>query len=360
MAYCGGYGGMNNGQPCLFAFDLSSIPHGATITSAQLRLYGTGQTGSGMLTLAAYALLRPWVETQTTWNRADATTTWGLAGAESTTWDREAIASATKSAYGSPANWTVLDITGLVQRWVNGSLPNYGVKIQKVGGTATNILFTTREAASNRPQLVVNWVISLPMGTATATSVPAQTATATPSLSPTATPTHSPAPTMTSTPTNTPVPYTKRVNAGGRAYIDSHGYTWEADQPYTPGGWGYTGEPVPLSTTNGIGNTTDDPLYQVGQRWNNYRFTVPNGQYSVTLKFAEVLNIGIGARIFSIQIEGQPVLTNFDIVAAAGGAFRAMDRTVPVTVSDGILDIRFVAIKGAPLINALEVRRTGP
>ncbi|MDJ1493083.1 malectin domain-containing carbohydrate-binding protein [Cytophagaceae bacterium DM2B3-1] len=38
---------------------------------------------------------------------------------------------------------------------------------------------------------------------------------------------------------------------------------------------------------------------------------------------------------------GAPELVNLDVIAQAGGATRAIDRTFPVTVTDGILDVVF-------------------
>src|SRR5947199_39347 len=71
------------------------------------------------------------------------------------------------------------------------------------------------------------------MATTTPTQLPPQTATATPT------------PLATPTPTSVPVPpgsLSRRIDAGGTSsYMDSRGNLWSADQPYLPGGFGYTG-----------------------------------------------------------------------------------------------------------------------
>ena len=51
-----------------------------------------------------------------------------------------------------------------------------------------------------------------------------------------------------------------------------------------------------------------------------YTFPVPPGEhYLVRLHFAEIFDSGAGTRLENIEINGQPVLTNFDIFAIAGG-----------------------------------------
>ena len=57
-----------------------------------------------------------------------------------------------------------------------------------------------------------------------------------------------------------------------------------------------------------------------------------------------------------MQINGTPVLANFDIIAAAGAPFVAIDKTFPATVGNGVLTIGFtVGNSDLPLINAIEV-----
>ena len=166
-----------------------------------------------------------------------------------------------------------------------------------------------------------------------------------------------PAPTPTPTPTPAPPPPPPptsgfspiRVHAGGGVYVDSTGQTWSAD-------WGSTGGPT-CQVGAAIGNTADPSLYQ-DCRWGNfsYNFSVPNGTYTVTLKFAELAVWGAGARQFNVSINGSQVLSNFDIFAQAGGMYTAVDRSFPVNVTGGQISIQFS--QGAanyPMVNALSI-----
>ena len=139
------------------------------------------------------------------------------------------------------------------------------------------------------------------------------------------------------------------VNSGGPTYLDSLGQTWSADEGYSGG--------YSASTTSNILNTADPTLYQT-ERWNafTYEFTVPNGSYNVVLKFAEIYWTKVGQRVFNVSINGTQVLTNFDIIAAAGAPLTAIDKTFPVTVTNGIVTIQF--IQGSadwPKISAIEI-----
>ncbi|HEY1336473.1 MAG TPA: malectin domain-containing carbohydrate-binding protein [Bryobacteraceae bacterium] len=140
-----------------------------------------------------------------------------------------------------------------------------------------------------------------------------------------------------------------RVNAGGTAYVDSLGQTWAADTGYSGGNtW---------SVSNSIANTNAPALYQTC-RWGSfsYHYSVPNGSYTVKLKFAEVSRAGSGQRLFSVAINGGAVLSNFDIFASAGGEFVALDKPFPVNVSNGQIAIQFSpGAVDQPMVNAIEI-----
>lgn len=139
-----------------------------------------------------------------------------------------------------------------------------------------------------------------------------------------------------------------RVNCGGDEYWDVERNQWYADQPYTPGSWGYENPGYFLFYEYPISGTNDDPLYQHEHNaLDNYKFTVPNGTYIVTLKFAELYYDNVGDRIFHVEIEGDRVLDNFDILAEVGFA-AACDKTFQLDVSDGVLDILFITIEVEP------------
>ena len=139
-----------------------------------------------------------------------------------------------------------------------------------------------------------------------------------------------------------------RVNCGGPDYWDTERNLWQADQPYSPGSWGYENHGYFLFTDYPVDGTNDDPLYQWEHNaLDNYKFTVPNGTYVVTLKFADLYYDNPGDRIFHVEIEGNRVLHNFDIIAEVGFA-TACDKTFIIDVNDGVMDIQFITIEVEP------------
>lgn len=50
----------------------------------------------------------------------------------------------------------------------------------------------------------------------------------------------------------------------------------------------------------------------------NYSIPLLNGNYAVTLKFAEIYYNYAGARIFDVKMEGKEIIGNLDIFAKAG------------------------------------------
>ena len=142
-----------------------------------------------------------------------------------------------------------------------------------------------------------------------------------------------------------------RIDSGGPGYTGTDG-TYEADR--------YASGENTYSTTASIANTPDPTLYQTVQ-YGDFTYEIPmaNGTYNVTLKFAEVSRPGVGQRVFNVNINGTPVLSNFDIVAQAGSGFRAIDRTFPVTVSNGMLSIAFSSVVDNAMVNAIVVKPYG-
>jgi len=142
-----------------------------------------------------------------------------------------------------------------------------------------------------------------------------------------------------------------RVNAGGPAFTDDLGQVWAADK-------GFSGGTV-FSVNSPVAGTKNAALYQT-LRWQSgpfqYQFAVPNGVYTVNLKFAEVYFSRAGQRRFSVAINGQTVLTNFDIAAVAGGPGIATDRSFQTTVTNGAIVIQFTrGDADDPQINAIEI-----
>lgn len=143
---------------------------------------------------------------------------------------------------------------------------------------------------------------------------------------------------------------TIRINAGGPSHIDPNLTFWQGD----------TGANVGTSFSNGtpIPNTSTPYLYQsehFAPGAFSYNYFVPNGTYTVTLKFAEVFFTSVGQRVFNVTLNGTPILSNYDVVQQAGGAFMAVDQTFPVTVNNGVITIAFTPVTSAPKVNAIQI-----
>ncbi|HXL72605.1 MAG TPA: cellulase family glycosylhydrolase, partial [bacterium] len=186
---------------------------------------------------------------------------------------------------------------------------------------------------------------------------PPATATFTPNLTYTPTTTYTSTPTLS--PTNTPNPCAQvyeAINCGGPQNIIG-GVTWQADQAYTTGGFGYVTAGLANTVTNTIANSgAQQALYQ-SERYATpleYKFTVPNGSYLVTLKNAELYWTAPGQRVFSVAINGTTVLSNFDIFAQVG-EFTADDHSFVVNVTGGLIDIVATATVDNAQFAAIEI-----
>ncbi|MEM1447049.1 MAG: malectin domain-containing carbohydrate-binding protein, partial [Planctomycetota bacterium] len=158
------------------------------------------------------------------------------------------------------------------------------------------------------------------------------------------------------------------LNAGGVDFTDVNGIAWVNDTAFTNQDAANSSTAstsslidrnhpsVPLGTdlqllqTERYDAATGEPMA--------YRLAVDNGSYQVDLYFADTFSgtQGVGDRVFDIQLEGVTVADDFDVVAAAGGGYRAYVETFTVAVSDGILDLEFFHEIENPAIKGVLVR----
>ena len=107
----------------LLKFDLSSIPQGATITSAQLELYCYSKPTTGQ-TLNLHLVTSDWTEGSANWtnmnNKYNSTVLSSISGGTTTGWKV----------------WTGLAET--VQGWVNGTITNYGLMVKCSSESSTS------------------------------------------------------------------------------------------------------------------------------------------------------------------------------------------------------------------------------
>jgi len=152
-----------------------------------------------------------------------------------------------------------------------------------------------------------------------------------------------------------------RVNCAAlEPYTDQVGNAWLPDQlAEADKTWGAVGGmTVDRGKLNMTG--TDAPKVYQTERYSMeaYKFAVPNGTYTVRLHFAETYDgiTGDGQRIFSVAINGQAALKDFDPYKEAGGFQKPVVKTIDgVTVADGQIVVAFTANIQNPEINGIEI-----
>ncbi|MBR9919957.1 MAG: DNRLRE domain-containing protein [Bacteroidetes bacterium] len=128
-------------------FDLAAIPPGAIITSAQINLWhypGTGHSGNNATELRIVE--SSWSENALTWNTQPAASTVYTVLPQST----------------SGTQLYNVDVTGLVQDWYNGVLPNFGMCFQLQTEVSNNYLTFSSgdiDTPDTCPELIVAYTI---------------------------------------------------------------------------------------------------------------------------------------------------------------------------------------------------------
>lgn len=160
--------------------------------------------------------------------------------------------------------------------------------------------------------------------------------------------------------------------SGRKDYVDSNGNSWRPGTEFvTRSGYGKDVVEKALwleRRTMYIGNTADPELFRYGLHapdfWVNV--TVPPGQYDVRLCFASTPlhpfleqdpEGGWVKHVQDVAINGNPVLKKMDVAEAAGGTFRALEKTFKnVTPKNGIIEIHCTGCDGREaVLQALEI-----
>ena len=152
----------------IIRFDLSAIPADAVVNSATLSMYASSWgSNSGSNKNTIYRVLdKSWIESQANWNIYSAGNNWTTAGLGYGT-DIASSPTATIVTGYAPAGpmWVDLNVATLVQNWVNGTYPNYGVTYSNnsgSGGGGPTPQFYSSEYTTDitlRPKLVINYTV---------------------------------------------------------------------------------------------------------------------------------------------------------------------------------------------------------
>ncbi len=165
---------------------------------------------------------------------------------------------------------------------------------------------------------------------------------------------------------NVPGAYVQRISAGNDVdTTDCNALIWARDQPYSLGSFGFTAGVsgfIANSITGACASAQSIYQHDRSSAPNStvrYLFNCPAGIYQVTLFEAETIATGPNQRVFNVSLEGQQILSNFDIYTAAGGANTAWSQSSNTTVADAQLDLQFTPLTGNARISGIQVQKTG-
>jgi len=153
-------------------FDISSIPQGSKIKDCILQIYTTSSelSRTSKKNISARRILRPWVESQVTWNKANSSTYWALAGADADGLDRNLTPLVTHNPtkpdlilYRMTDTWASFNLLesgdNIAEKWLDGTYPNYGLVFEIDTLDARGMGFASKENSLGqefKPRLIIN------------------------------------------------------------------------------------------------------------------------------------------------------------------------------------------------------------
>jgi hypothetical protein len=142
---------------CLMKMDVSRIPVGSIVQSANLKFYITNKSG---VSYQVYPLKQGWSETAATWKNRTSTALWQTAGAKGAN-DRGTASWGNFIAPAVGSYSLSVNAAGVagVQAWINNPAVNQGLIIANASNTDI-LAFSSKEAATsaNRPKWTVTYL----------------------------------------------------------------------------------------------------------------------------------------------------------------------------------------------------------
>lgn len=142
-------------QRSLVEFDLSFLPAGALVQSAELGLYASQVQSPGPVTV--HRVTTPWLEGTcqgsgctadgATWVTTDGSTPWASPGG-----DHEPAAEDSRTVT-TPFTWTFWDVTDAAADWVGGSQPNHGLLVRTQPGGSVDFVSSDAANPMEHPRL---------------------------------------------------------------------------------------------------------------------------------------------------------------------------------------------------------------
>ena len=210
----------------LIRFNLASIPSGSVVKRAVLSLRVRGRTNPGHLTLSAHKVFRPWSGSQCNWQRASKNQPWAVAGCNDPLRDRSPVV-VDQIVLRKNDRWYDLDLTPLVQEWVDDPAANYGLILKASGSTSVQYDFFS----SDHPDAVMQPHLSCVVHKATPV-LPEPSSTPAATLTPTRRPIPSDTPVPSLTPLPQPVLVIFRQGGDYDGAADTLLDAWDPDRNY--------------------------------------------------------------------------------------------------------------------------------
>jgi beta-galactosidase len=157
-------------------------------------------------------------------------------------------------------------------------------------------------------------------------------------------------------------PPTDRSWTFGANFGGTYSVTGPAGLVYVADARALEGDSLAGRTHHRIYGTDLDPLFQAYRELSTARRReatgrFPAGTYTLTFGFMEPTYDAPGQRVFSVLLDGVPVITDLDLAAEAG-RWTAVERAFTFTVAEEReVRIEFVPSLGLPILNSLVIQR---
>lgn len=145
-------------EDTIICFALPGLPTGSQITSARLELFLGKRSNGNPIHIAVHNLLRPWSESEATWQQAQEGINWSQAGATGAGGDR-AFLPAVEDTVDQEIGWVSFDVTKLANTWQAHPQDNHGVVLIGSSNLPVEYTFMAGEWLNQqyRPRLIIHY-----------------------------------------------------------------------------------------------------------------------------------------------------------------------------------------------------------